>query len=456
TTELGRATVSLATSMRWGADGEASGEAALDALVQPTSGPSARMTATLPTWRSALRDRQLVVEIAGAELALPAHGVALTGVAVTGSAAPDLASATLQAELRDRSTPAGWRPLKIALDGRRAGGELTFSGRAQSSDRALTVTIRGSHNLAAQRGAVTIEVAPVRFKPGERQPSDLLAALAGGPREVGGAVSARSVLSWHGRAFTQSHIAVLDDVSFESGIAQVSALNGRLTFDSLVPLRTPAPQRLRASVQIASLPPGPFDLLFSLSAGNRLRINEASYAIAGGTLVLAGAAIESGRPFDAALEIRAVDLGALLRLIGVDGLSGSGALDGRIPVHVAANGVAIHDGRLAAKGRGIVRYSGAGLQGAIAATDAAAGDTLKLLQDALADFHYTELTMTLDRSATGDGSLLVHLKGANPAVLDGHPFNLNIRLETNFDRLATIFIDGYAAATELLKGAAGR
>ena len=455
-TELGSAAVSLAASMSWSDDGEAIGNATFDALILPTNGPNVRLSAAVPALRLARDDQRLKIEAMGAELESPTHGIVLSGIAVTGLVAPDATSATLQAEMRDLSAPAGWRPLKIALDGHRTGGELSISGRAQTPDRALTATIRGRHNLTTERGTVTIEVAPIRFKPGERQPSDFLPGLASGPNLVGGSISGRSTLSWHGRDLAQSHIVILDDVRFESGITQVSALNGRLMFDSLVPLRTQAPQRLRADVRIASLPSGPFELLFSLSEGTRLRISEANYAIAGGMLALAGVTVESGRPVDAALEIRAVDLGTLLRLIGVDSLSGSGALDGRVPVHVAASGVAINNGRLAAKGSGIVRYTGAGLRDAIAATDVAAGDTLKLLQEALTDFHYTELTMTLDRSVAGDGSLLVHLKGANPAVLDGHPFNLNIRLDANFDRLATILLDGYAAAKELLEGSIGK
>jgi hypothetical protein len=66
------------------------------------------------------------------------------------------------------------------------------------------------------------------------------------------------------------------------------------------------------------------------------------------------------------------------------------------------------------------------------------------------------LTLTLDRAASGDGNLLVGLKGNNPAVLDGHPFDINIRLDANFDRLAAIFLSGYAAADDLLRKAAGR
>ena len=81
---------------------------------------------------------------------------------------------------------------------------------------------------------------------------------------------------------------------------------------------------------------------------------------------------------------------------------------------------------------------------------------LSMTREALADFHYSGLTLALDRSPSGDGSLLVGLKGNNPAVLDGHPFDINIRLDANFDRLATIFLSGYAAAEGLLRSAAGR
>jgi hypothetical protein len=48
------------------------------------------------------------------------------------------------------------------------------------------------------------------------------------------------------------------------------------------------------------------------------------------------------------------------------------------------------------------------------------------------------------------------LKGSNPAVLENHPFVFNIKLETNFDKLATILLSGYAAAEGLMRGAVGR
>jgi hypothetical protein len=185
-------------------------------------------------------------------------------------------------------------------------------------------------------------------------------------------------------------------------------------------------------------------------------IDAATFGLAGGTLSLAALSLQRDQPLDTALDINSVDIGAVLTLIGIDGLSGSGALDGRIPVHIDPAGVTISGGLLNASGPGVVRYNGAGLPDAITEAQGKAGDALTLTREALADFHYTALRLTLDRAASGDGSLLIGLKGSNPAVLDNHPFDINIRIEANFDRLAALFLSGYTAADELLRHAASR
>ena len=46
---------------------------------------------------------------------------------------------------------------------------------------------------------------------------------------------------------------------------------------------------------------------------------------------------------------------------------------------------------------------------------------------------------------------MLHLTGANPAVLDGRKFILNIRLDADFDRLLTIFLAGIDAAGRLTR-----
>ena len=114
-----------------------------------------------------------------------------------------------------------------------------------------------------------------------------------------------------------------------------------------------------------------------------------------------------------------------------------------------ASGAALKSGQLVGTVSGVMRYAGTGLPEP--APDAPATDPIRLMRAALADFHYTGLTLTLERAASGEGSLLVHLKGANPQVLDNHPFVFNIRLDANFDKIAAILLDGYAAAEDLIR-----
>ena len=182
----------------------------------------------------------------------------------------------------------------------------------------------------------------------------------------------------------------------------------------------------------------------------------AALAFAGGSLSVANVAYRQGRPLDAALEVRGVDLGALLKLLDADGLSGSGALDGRIPIHMDPSGVRIAGGTVTASGPGVLRYAGGTLPAEAAGPDPSTGDRLKLVRDALADFHYKSLALTLERAASGEGTLMAKLEGANPAVLDGHPFAINVRFETNFDKLATTLLEGYAAAARLVRAAPTR
>jgi hypothetical protein len=193
----------------------------------------------------------------------------------------------------------------------------------------------------------------------------------------------------------------------------------------------------------------PLDLRFSVPGDNRLLVNAATLGLAGGTLGVTDLALAPGKAIDTELTVRAVDLGAVLALLDIDGLSGSGTIEGAIPFRVDASGAALKSGQLVGTVPGVMRYAGTGLPEP--APDAPATDPIRLMRAALADFHYTGLTLTLERAASGEGSLLVHLKGANPQVLDNHPFVFNIRLDANFDKIAAILLDGYAAAEDLIR-----
>ncbi|MCD6073835.1 MAG: dicarboxylate transport [Rhodospirillales bacterium] len=188
----------------------------------------------------------------------------------------------------------------------------------------------------------------------------------------------------------------------------------------------------------------------------RIDLARAKMDFAGGTLSLADIDFEPTKPLDAVLKVDHVDLQALLALIDVQGLNGSGSISGTIPIHLDNTGVSIERGALAATGSGLLSYLGDALPRDIPNLDDRAGDVVALARDALADFHYTSLKFELDRDASGEGHLTARIEGANPRVLDNHPFILNIGLEANFDTLAEILLDGYATAGQLLRNASER
>lgn len=430
------------------ADGAMGGYAAIDARVMPEHGTAMRVTANIPEWRLTQEEGRMQFALTRGRFALPEKAVALTNVdmqAATGEAA----TAEISGELRDRVAPARFPPLAIALQGQREAEALVLTGRAAAQNGALVLNLKGRHALASGRGSLELDTAPVHFKRDGLQPADLFPIVSDALRRVDGAVTARGAVSW-GKGLAATAAATFENVGFESGIARVDALNGKVALDSLMPPRTQGVQHVTASLGVATVPPGPVDVRFRLPGDGRLLIDSATYGIAGGKLALADVALAQGQPIDTAVTVQAVDLGAVLTLIDVDGLSGSGMIEGRIPVRVDSSGVVITAGKLVATGPGILRYTGS----ALPSSGGASNDSLQLVRQALADFHYTELALTLDRAASGEGSLLVNLKGANPAVLDNYPFALNIRLEANFDRLATILFNGYAAAADLLRRSA--
>ncbi len=117
-----------------------------------------------------------------------------------------------------------------------------------------------------------------------------------------------------------------------------------------------------------------------------------------------------------ALEIRHIDLGQLLALLKVPGLSGSGQLRGVLPLVYRDGEVEIHDGQLDGVGAGTIQYAPA-----LSMPDNAG------LQ-ALRNFHFQQLGMHLWYAADGTYRTQARLEGNNPDFYNGYPirFALNI------------------------------
>src|SRR5260221_818840 len=348
------------------------GSATIAGTVTPAGGAPMRLTAELPEWQLG-SDGHLAAT--GAALTLPERGAALSAADVSLLFAGDAPSLSLRGALRDSTQPVRWPPLALTLEEKGVGWAMIVTGHAERAARALGLTLDGKHELASGRGALTIRAAPVVFARAGRQPRDLFPAVASDAvSRVAGSIAASGSVSWGGKTMLTALTLSLDGVGFDGGLAAVDALDGTVTFDSLMPLRATGAQHLTAALRIASLPEGPLDLRFRLPSSDRLLIDAATLGLAGGTLSLASLSLQRDQPLDTALDVDSVDVGAVLTLIGIDGLSGSGALDGRIPVRIDPAGVTISGGLLTASGPGVVRYSGAGLPAAITEAQGKAGD----------------------------------------------------------------------------------
>jgi len=77
---------------------------------------------------------------------------------------------------------------------------------------------------------------------------------------------------------------------------------------------------------------------------------------------------------------------------------------------------------------------------------------MNLLLQAAQDFHYTELSLDLDKSVTHDLVAKLSLLGNNPKVKDGQAFRLNIKLETDIDKILQTINQGYNLSHEILRG----
>jgi hypothetical protein len=258
------------------------------------------------------------------------------------------------------------------------------------------------------------------FAAGALQPRDIVPPLAV-LDSVTGTAEGHLALRWHGGKLVPEGALTLDDVGFEAAGLPIENLSVRLGIagDAAQPI---------------------------------LHVQKARLTIAGGALAMDDATL---RPLadrnKLVLQAQGIDLGQVLSALDVEGVSGEGHIDGRIPFVLSDGSVAIDGGKLEAQGAGVLR---------IASRDAAAalaqgGADVNLLLQALADFHYERLALSIDKPLSGESQLTLHTLGHNPAVLDGHPFQINVTVTTNLDKILEVVTAGGRLSQDIIRAIVG-
>lgn len=125
------------------------------------------------------------------------------------------------------------------------------------------------------------------------------------------------------------------------------------------------------------------------------------------------------------MELNNINLATLLLNYPSSELSGNGQLSGKVPVEINAKGIRIVKGMVSANAPGgQLKY-----QSPRAVALAKTQPSMKIITEALDDFHYTVLASEVNYDEKGKLLLSVRLEGQNPALENGRPVHFNVNLE---------------------------
>ncbi|MBO6781922.1 MAG: YdbH domain-containing protein [Alphaproteobacteria bacterium] len=316
---------------------------------------------------------------------------------------------------------------------------------------------RANHNLVTGRGQAEVVDAELRFAPGVLQPVDLRPGLEPVLEDVFATLTLGGTLEWRGDGGLQPDLLLdVSDVAAAAESMEFRDASLRMRLTGFPDIRTPPGQSFRGRVRVGRLAPMPVEGAFQLRtdpAGElpQLVVEDIRVGLLPGTLST-GRFVIAPPETDTEITVRleGADLGNAFDVLDVEGLGGSGTISGTVPLVVRGERVGIEGGRLAGDGPGTLFFD----LDAIPAELSERGDAVSLVLRALSNFDYREMSLDLDKSLDGPGTMRVRLLGENPEVLDGHPFDFNIALETDFDRLAALVLDGLNTSQGLLRALA--
>ncbi|WP_313086413.1 YdbH domain-containing protein [Pseudomonas sp.] len=390
-----------------------------------------RLSARQLTAEDGLSASQLLAELTGTTIELALAEGRLERLAVKGH--PDLTVGNLKHPLL---RPQGWRwngnltadATQLALDGpldNSGGLSLPLALRHSLVDGATRVDAR-LPELFLRAGnplAATLADWPtlLELNNGRLQGQAHLEAPAKGTFSATASLSSNGV----GGIYDRTEFGGLD-----------AALSLRLQRDHLqlelteLSVREVNPGFTFGPLRFAGRFAAPLDNL----AQGRLSWETAEARLLGGRLWLDPGSADLAAPSQQLnAHLRGLQLPRLLEAYPTEGLSGTGVIDGELQLQRSAAGISIEQGSLKAREPGgALQFRSAKIQ-ALGQSNPA----MRLVTEALDDFHYDLLASDVHYAADGKLDLGLRLQGRNPALEGGRPINFSINLEENIPALLT-------------------
>ena len=334
--------------------------------------------------------------------------------------------------LRDAREPARVAP--ATLRGGLAGGAsaLRFDLTLDGAGGRLHAEASGRADLTARSAQADLRVAPITFAPGGLQPAALVPALEAlldrsSVEKVSGSIEARGKLELRDGVPAYRLDVALREFGFESRFARVSGAAGALALRG-PPLQTPEGQLVSIARLDAGIPLTEGLLDFRIRPARVLALHRMTWKFAGGELRADDLELELGaKRNEARLQAHGLDLAELLALVSLEGIDGTGRIDGELPVVRSDGRIRVEAGVLRARAEGgSIRYRPTE---SIAGFAASRPNDLGIAVAVFSDFRYEALEARLDGDLNGELEIALHLRGANPDYQGGHPIELNLDLE---------------------------
>lgn len=230
-----------------------------------------------------------------------------------------------------------------------------------------------------------------------------------------------------------------------------SGLTLVMDLDGLWPPQTARPIEIGLARINPGLPITDFQIEANLASAApfRLALPTAAFSLLGARISLDGGylALLDGTA-DLPIHITGLDLAEVLKVADLADVDVSGRLAGDLPISFNNGVVTLRRSKLAATESGVLRVR----SDDVASLLTGYGDEVDSMLRALEDFRYDDLSLTLEKTADDDLTLLLSILGKNPAVLDGQPFRLNLNLESNIGQILNTLGEGLEISKDLLSG----
>lgn len=307
----------------------------------------------------------------------------------------------------------------------------------EPSGKAEIAKVSIDHDLVSGAGHAQLEVGGITFTPKGLQPEKLTPLTLGVVANVAGTVSGHGRIDWGPKGVTSSGTFGTDRIDLAAAFGPVTGIKSQVHFIDLLGLVSAPDQEAR----VAEVNPGVAvtDGLvhYQLTGQNRVKIGDATWPFAGGTLRLDPTELDFRAEAERHLTFRieGLNAAAFVQQLDFPNIAATGTFDGVLPMIFDHTGGRIEAGQIIARsGGGTLAYVGE-------LSNADLGAMGKLAFDALKAIRYSSLDISLDGRLDGEMVSRVRFTGVREAtpkqslitrLIRNLPFRFNIQIRAPF------------------------